>query len=310
MSCRAAQCWRNSEQVGLERIQRQSYRSNRSFFRGGLINEHTKSFRGDLTIDTARTTNKLRNCIVTRSVLGVYVAVSSYDELVRRSLAWAEQGQARAVFFAPVHMIMEAVDHPEFMARLNAADMVNPDGMPLVWALRALGASNAQRVCGPDAMPILLAAAEKAGMPVGFYGGSQAVLATLVAKVRLQNPKLNVAYIESPPFRALSPKEDAAVVDRIVSSGVRLLFVGLGCPKQENWVMKHRDRIPAVMFAVGAAFDFVAGTEHRAPRWMRRCSLEWAFRFASEPRRLAWRYLKHNPRFVLRIFRQLIARSA
>lgn len=275
---------------------------------GGLApTSATVFFEEDSVINRA---GELQNHIVTGSILGVNVAVSSYEEVVRRSLAWAEQGQSRALFFAPVHMIMEAVDHPAFMDRLNAADMVNPDGMPLVWALRALGAGSAQRVCGPDTTSVLLEAAEKAGAPVGFYGGSQAVLDALVAKVHLQYPNLHVVYVESPPFRALTSEEDAVVVDRIASSGARLLFVGLGCPKQENWIMEHRGRVHAVMLAVGAAFDFIAGNERRAPRWMRRCGLEWLFRLACEPRRLFWRYLKHNPRFVFRFLWQLIARPA
>jgi N-acetylglucosaminyldiphosphoundecaprenol N-acetyl-beta-D-mannosaminyltransferase len=186
--------------------------------------------------------------------------------------------------------------------------MVNPDGVPLVWALRALGEKRAQRVYGPDTTVVMLAAAEEAGVPVGFYGGSQAVLDALIARVRLQHPKLNIVFHESPPFRALAPEEDSAVVDRIASSGARLLFVGLGCPKQENWVIDHVGRVPAVMFAVGAAFDFLAGSKLQAPRWMMRCGLEWVFRFAMEPRRLAGRYLKHNPRFVILFLRQLLVR--
>jgi N-acetylglucosaminyldiphosphoundecaprenol N-acetyl-beta-D-mannosaminyltransferase len=179
--------------------------------------------------------------------------------------------------------------------------------MPLVWALRALGESSAQRIYGPDATVALLAAAEKAGVPVGFYGGSQAVLDALIGAVRLRHPNLPVAYAESPPFRALAPEEDQATVERIASSGARLLFVGLGCPKQERWVVEHLGKVPAVMFAVGAAFDFLAGSKLQAPRWMMRCGLEWVFRFATEPRRLAMRYLKHNPRFVIKFLWQLLA---
>jgi len=253
---------------------------------------------------------EMQNDIATRPVLGVHVAVSSYDELVRRSLLWAEQRKSRALCFANVHVIMEAVDNPAFLRGLNSAGMILPDGMPLVWALRALGASKAQRVCGPDATAIMLAAAEKAGVPVGFYGGSPSVLDSLVAAVRLRHPNLKVVFVESPPFRSLTPEEDLAAVDRIASSGARLLFVGLGCPKQENWIVEHLGAVPAVMFAVGAAFDFLAGSKPRAPQWMRRSGLEWVFRLASEPRRLAMRYLKHNPRFVFMFLRQLFAGPA
>jgi N-acetylglucosaminyldiphosphoundecaprenol N-acetyl-beta-D-mannosaminyltransferase len=245
--------------------------------------------------------------LVTHPILGVNIAVSSCDDAVQRCLCWARQRHSCALFFANVHMIMEAADDPFFLGRLNSADVVLPDGMPLAWALRALGESSAQRVCGPDATAALLEAAEKAGVSAGFYGGSQAVLDALVNAVHLRHPKLDVAFAESPPFRALTPEEDAAAVDRIASSGARLLFVGLGCPKQENWVIEHRGRVPAVMLAVGAAFDFIAGSKRRAPRWMGRCGLEWVFRFATEPRRLAWRYLKHNPRFVVFFLWQLLA---
>jgi len=250
------------------------------------------------------------NPFPTRPVLGVNVAVASYDEAIEKSLVWASEGQSRAFFFAAVHMIMETVDDSAFLRRLNSAGTIFPDGMPLVWALHALGERGATRVCGPDFMALMLKAAELAGVPVGFYGGSPATLDALVAAVRLRHPNLNVAYIESPPFRPLTPEEDLAVVDRIASSGTRLLFVGLGCPKQERWIVEHLGRVPAVMFAVGAAFDFIAGGKRRAPGWMQRTGLEWTFRFATEPRRLAMRYLKHNPRFVLRFLRQLLAGPA
>ncbi len=250
------------------------------------------------------------NPFSTRSVLGVNVAVSSYDEAIEKSLVWAGEGQSRALFFAAVHMIMETVDDPAFLRRLNSAGTIFPDGMPLVWALHALGERNATRICGPDFMALMLAAAEQAGVPVGFYGGSPATLDALVAAVRQRHPNLDVAYIESPPFRPLTPEEDLAVVHRIAASGSRLLFVGLGCPKQERWIVEHLGRVPAVMFAVGAAFDFIAGGKRRAPGWMQRCGLEWAFRFATEPRRLAMRYLRHNPRFIFQFLRQLIARPA
>lgn len=254
-------------------------------------------------------TANLQSPISARPILGVNVAVSSYDEVVQRSLAWAARRESRAIVFCNVHMIMEAVDDPAFSRRLNEADLVNPDGMPLVWALRALRQKNARRVCGPDATEVLLAAAQEAEVPVGFYGSSQPVLDALAAVIGRKYPRLKIVFAESPPFRPLSPEEDKAVVARIASSGARLLFVGLGCPKQENWVMEHRGRVPAVMFAVGAAFDFLAGNKARAPHWMQRLGLEWLFRFVTEPRRLAMRYLKHNPRFVIGFLRQLLAQA-
>jgi N-acetylglucosaminyldiphosphoundecaprenol N-acetyl-beta-D-mannosaminyltransferase len=256
------------------------------------------------------TTMQLQELLPIRSVLGVKVAASSYAEIVQKSLRWAEGCQSRALFFCTVHMIMEAYDDPCYRRVLNAADVVNPDGMPLVWALRALGASGAQRVYGPDTTEALLPAAEEADVSVGFYGGSPTVLDALVSIVRIRHPNLRIAFVESPPFRALTPEEDAATVERMIASQVRLLFVGLGCPKQERWVMDHVGRVPAVMFAVGAAFDFLAGTKPQAPRWMMRSGLEWVFRLICEPRRLAVRYLKHNPRFVAYFLQQLASGRA
>jgi N-acetylglucosaminyldiphosphoundecaprenol N-acetyl-beta-D-mannosaminyltransferase len=243
---------------------------------------------------------------LTRSILGVRVAVSSYDEAVRQSLLWAGERQSRALFFSAAHLLMESVDNPVLLRRLNEAGTTFPDGMSLVMALRALGESRAQQVCGPDLMAAMLAAAEAAGVPVGLYGGSRTTLDALLAAVRVQHPNLQLPFIESPPFRTLTTEEDQAVVERITASGARLLFVGLGCTKQEYWIIDHLGRVPAVMFGVGAAFDFIAGSKRRAPRWMSRSGLEWLFRLAAEPRRLTGRYLKHNPRFVLLFLRQLL----
>jgi N-acetylglucosaminyldiphosphoundecaprenol N-acetyl-beta-D-mannosaminyltransferase len=241
-----------------------------------------------------------------REILGVKIAATTYEDVVTQSIAWARRRESRAVCFANVHVLMEAFDDPLFREQLNAADMVNPDGMPLVWSLRALGEHGATRVYGPDATETLLQAAQASCIPVGFYGGSDATLAMLIREVRRRYPQMEIACAISPPFRALSAAEDGEITEEITKSGARMLFVGLGCPKQERWIMAHRGGIPAVMFGVGAAFDFLAGSKPQAPRWMMRNGLEWVFRVASEPRRLAIRYLKHNPRFVVLSLHQLM----
>jgi N-acetylglucosaminyldiphosphoundecaprenol N-acetyl-beta-D-mannosaminyltransferase len=202
-------------------------------------------------------------------------------------------------------MIMEAHDAPAFRAVLDAADLVCPDGMPLVWALRGKGAPEQRRVSGPDLTLELCAAARDAGVPVGFHGGRPEVLAALVPSLRARFPGLDVAYAVSPPFRQLSPDEDAQAVDDINRSGASILFVGLGCPKQERWMAAHRGRVHAVMLGVGAAFDMHAGMLRQAPRLLQRTGLEWAFRLAMEPRRLWRRYAQHNPRFAARILIEL-----
>lgn len=235
----------------------------------------------------------------TCDILGTKIAVSSYAETAATCVQWAKRGESRTVVFANVHVVMEANDNAVLASRLHNTDMVNPDGVPLVWALKAVGERRASRVYGPDATLVILREAEKAGIPVGFYGGSEEALNKLIASVKARFPDLQIVFTMSPPFRAMSAEEDDAVVQQIVASGARMLFVGLGCPKQEHWVAEHRGRIPAVLLAVGAAFDFIAGTKPQAPRWMMKAGLEWIFRLATEPRRLAGRYFKNNPRFIL-----------
>lgn len=243
------------------------------------------------------------------SILGVQVVPSSYGDVVARCVTWAKSGESRTLVFANVHVVMEAFDDAALRASLNAADLVNPDGVPLVWALKLLGNERASRVYGPDCTLAMLQAAEDHGLPVGFYGGSPEVIEKLCSAVREKYRNLKIAVAIAPPFRALTVGEDEAFVEQIRASGARVLFIGLGCPKQERWMMSHAGRIPAVMFAVGAAFDFIAGTKEQAPRWMMRSGLEWMFRLLTEPQRLFRRYLKQNPRFLWHFACQLVSRS-
>lgn len=243
------------------------------------------------------------------NLLRLNMARSNYDEVVKKCVGWAGKNESHCLTFAAVHMVMEAHDKPDYRAKLNTLDMVNPDGMPVVWALRLLGHRSATRVYGPDATVCLLKAAQENGIPVGFYGGSESTLTKLVEQVHAQYPGIKVPYAFSPPFRKLTPEEDAAIVNEINASGARFVFIGLGCPKQEEWMIDHRDRVPAVLLAVGAAFDFLAGTKPQAPRWMMRSGLEWVFRLACEPKRLFGRYFKHNPRFIALVMRQWMSRG-
>jgi N-acetylglucosaminyldiphosphoundecaprenol N-acetyl-beta-D-mannosaminyltransferase len=243
------------------------------------------------------------------SILGVNIASSTYQTVSDKTIEWARRGESRSLVFANVHVIMEAYDDPAYLRCLNSADMVNPDGVPLVWALKLMGKSDATRVYGPDSTLKMIKDAAANDIPVGFYGGSPEVLQTLLTIVKRDNPSLQVPFAMSPPFRELSEAEEAAIVQQISDSGAKILFIGLGCPRQEKWMMRHVGRIPAVMFAVGAAFDFIAGTKKQAPRWMMKTGLEWVFRLVTEPRRLAQRYFKHNPRYVFLVARQLMRRG-
>lgn len=242
----------------------------------------------------------------TTSILGMKVSSTSYGQASSVIGAWAKHGASKYVCIATVNNVMEAYDSPEFQRVMNEADLVTPDGMPLVWALRLLGHKNATRVYGPDLTPIVLQMAADAGIPVGFYGGAPEVLKRLLEVIAQRFPKLQVAYSFSPPFRPMTSQEDEQVIATINESGVRILFIGLNTPKQDYWMAAHKDRVKAVMVGVGAAFDFLAGTKPQAPRWMMPLGLEWLFRLATEPRRLWKRYLKHNPRYVVLLTLQLL----
>ncbi len=234
------------------------------------------------------------------------VDATSYDDATGRLLEWAGRGESRYLCAACVNSVMEAHDSAELMEVMNQADLVTPDGMPLVWALRLLGIPGATRVYGPDLTRTMLAACAREGVPVGFYGGHPEALERLLGFARSTYPGLRIAYSWSPPFRALDPEEDEQAVAAINESGARILFVGLSTPKQDRWMARHRGRVRAVMLGVGAAFDFLGGSKPQAPRWMMGVGLEWLFRMATEPRRLWRRYTRHNPRFVYLFALQLI----
>jgi N-acetylglucosaminyldiphosphoundecaprenol N-acetyl-beta-D-mannosaminyltransferase len=240
-------------------------------------------------------------------ILGVRIHAVTPDAAVQRILEWARAGESRYVCFADVNLIVAAHADAEFARIINGAALATPDGMPLVAALRLLGI-DATRTCGPDSMPLVLAAAERDGVSVGFYGGDEITLDKVLARIRAEHPRLHVAYSYSPPFRALAPDEDATVTAALAASGAQIVFVGLGCPKQERWMAAHSAQVPAVMLGVGAAFDFFAGTVPRAPVWIQRAGLEWAARLMREPARLWRRYLLHNPRFLVLFAKQLLSK--
>jgi N-acetylglucosaminyldiphosphoundecaprenol N-acetyl-beta-D-mannosaminyltransferase len=242
-----------------------------------------------------------------RSVLGMRVDATSYEDATQRIITWANAGGSRTVAVAAVNNVMMAYDDREFMTIMNDADLVTADGMPLVWGLRMLGVPSASRVYGPELTPVVLGRAADEGIPVALVGGTPSVLDALMRCFAEGYPGLQVAYRFSPPFRPMMPEEDQQLVREIEASGARIVFVGLGCPKQERWMAQHRGQISGVMVGVGAAFDFLAGVKPQAPPFMRRAGLEWIFRLATEPRRLWRRYLQQNPRFVALFARQVIA---
>ena len=234
------------------------------------------------------------------------VNVTSLRSAVDMILEWSYERVGRYVCVSNVHMCMEVFDREEYAKTVNGSDLTVPDGKPVVWAQRAMGYSDAQQVRGTDLTIAICQEAEELGIPVGFYGATDDLLNKLGKTLRGEFPKLMIAYTYAPPYRPITNDEDQAHIDGIKESGIRILFVGLGCPKQEIWMVNHKGQINCVMLGVGAAFDFIAGNKKHAPHWMQKIGLEWLFRFLCEPRRLWKRYLKHNPRFVYHFILQLL----
>ena len=239
-------------------------------------------------------------------VVSLDADVCDHASAVARVAALAERGEGSYVCFGTVHMIMESHDSPEFAAKVNAADMIVPDGMPLVWIQRLRGRKNANRVRANDLMIMLCDFAEKHSLRVGFYGGKQEVIDGIIERAAKDFPALIIAYAFSPPFRPLTDEEDAEITARINESEPQILFIGLGCPKQENWMAAHKSKLKCVMLGVGASFDFYAGNVKESPEWLGKLGLEWLYRLTQEPRRLWKRYLILNPRFMWLAIRQLL----
>lgn len=243
---------------------------------------------------------------LTAPVLGAPIDVVSREDALAHIAVWANQRESRMVCFCNVHSLVTAGRNNAFAQALRGADMALADGAPVAWMLRFTGHGEQQRLAGPDLMLRVLAQAQENEQSVFLLGASKATLAVLRQRLIKRFPKLQLVGMLSPPFRALNDEENARIVQHIQRSGAQIVFVAFGCPKQELWMDRHRALVPAVMLGVGAAFDFHAGTLSRAPRWMCRCGLEWLHRLASEPRRLAWRYLDTNTIFLLRAAWQLL----
>jgi N-acetylglucosaminyldiphosphoundecaprenol N-acetyl-beta-D-mannosaminyltransferase len=273
------------------------------------LERKSKAAPNPTEVPTAARSGLLAGSILPRpasaDVLGIRVDATSYTDATERIITWALARESRTVAVATVNNVMLAHGDPRFRSAMRRADLVTPDGMPLVWALRLLGAKRSGRVAGPDLTPAILQRAAADGIPVGFYGGAPHVLERLSTWAEHRFPGLKVAFASSPPFRPLTEAEASRAEDEIVESGARIVFVGLGCPKQELWMDDVRGRIQCVTVGVGAAFDFLTGTKRRAPRILQRLGLEWCFRLACEPRRLWRRYASQNPRFVALFAAQL-----
>ncbi len=245
-------------------------------------------------------------------ILGVPVGILDMPKAVDLIGSWIGDGvpRGRYVCVTDVYNVMLAQQNPRHMDALRGADVVTPDGMPLVWVSWLRGIKETRRVSGPDLMPEICARSEETGWRHYFYGGADGVADKLAATLQAKYPRMQVAGAECPPFRPLTDEERAATIARIKATKADIVWVGLGCPKQEAWMFEHVGRLDGVvLIGVGAAFDFHTGRVARAPLWMQRSGFEWLHRLSSEPRRLWRRYLISAPQFVWLILSETFMRK-
>ncbi len=243
------------------------------------------------------------------TVLRVPLKAVTIPELIVQMEAWIQSGvRGRCITFTNVHVVMEARRDPVFHRILSDEMTFNvPDGMPLIWMGRLRGFNLKRRVYGPDVMHAFCAVAARRGYRHFFYGGAKGVPESLAANLRSEFGGTNIVGMHSPPFRPLTKEEDDAVVRMINEAKPDVLWIGLGCPKQEKWAFEHRSRLNVPIIAsVGQAFDIYSGRTVQAPGWMRDSGLEWLFRLATNPRRLWKRYLVYNSQFLFFVAREMI----
>jgi N-acetylglucosaminyldiphosphoundecaprenol N-acetyl-beta-D-mannosaminyltransferase len=237
-------------------------------------------------------------------VLKTNIHATSYQDACDRIEGWIKTAKSCYVIAANVHVVMTGYVNSAYQQVLDDADLVTPDGMPLVWALRLLGSKHQSRVYGPDLMLAWCDRCSNLGYPIYLYGTTEQTLENLAKNLKQKFPNLVIAGLYAPPFGDNNQIEQD--LNRIQASGAKVIFIGLGCPKQEYWMAQAQGKINAVMIGVGAAFDFHSGIVAQAPRWRMKLGLEWVYRLIQEPKRLWRRYLINNPSFVILFVYQLL----
>ncbi|HIK44276.1 MAG TPA: WecB/TagA/CpsF family glycosyltransferase [Leptolyngbyaceae cyanobacterium M65_K2018_010] len=246
------------------------------------------------------------NSLVSEPILGFSVAVNSFAEQIDQIMEWGQRHLSRIICVANVHMLMEARWNPDFAQVLSQADMLTPDGMPLVWTLNLLRKRRHDRVAGIYILREVCQRASRTGLGVYFLGTDAPTLASMRQRLRQEFPDLVIAGMAPLPFRPPTPEEDHQVVQAINDSGAGVVFVALGCPKQETWMHQHRHKINATMVGLGGVFPIYAGLKKHAPRWVQQSGLEWLYRLVQEPGRLWTRYARTIPPFIYLSARQVV----
>lgn len=239
-------------------------------------------------------------------LISIDISFGTYNRFTEKIVELAKTRRSSFVCVANVHMAMEAWRSIDFATVVNKADIVTPDGMPLVKSLNFLYGLEQERVAGMKLMPDLIAEAELRKLSIFFYGSTDDVLDKIIRRINSEHPDSNIVGTYSPPFRVLTEEEERALVEKINNSGANIVMVALGCPKQELWMARNKGKINAVMIGLGGAFPVYAGIQSRAPEWMQSYSLEWLYRLRQEPRRLFVRYFVTNTLFMVLLAKEVV----
>jgi len=234
-----------------------------------------------------------------RSIFGVNYTPTDYEKASDVIIDKAKQRQSFGVSALAVHGLIECYNSQVLKDKVNKIDMLVPDGQPVRWAINSFYKENLKdRVYGPELTLHVLRKANNEKLNVFLYGSKQETLDKLSAFIQANFPEVSIVGVHADRFRDATQEEDKMDIERINQSSANIVLVGRGCPRQEIWVSDHLGKINAAMMAVGAAFDFHAGTVKQAPHWMQKAGLEWLFRLIIEPRRLWKRYLFTNSKFI------------
>lgn len=235
-------------------------------------------------------------------VLNVRISPLTYAKALQYIKSWMSEGKKTYICVAAVHLVMECQKDKVLLDGVNKAGLVTPDGMPLVWLSKLYGQARVERVYGPTLMLKVCSMAQRKGYKVFLLGGAKGQSKELAQKLTNKFPRLSIVGNRDTPKRPIPTDENNKIIKEINGSGAQVLFVGLGCPYQEHWMIENRDRLNAnVLMGVGAAFDFISGRFKQAPVWMQRMGFEWLFRLLQDPKKLWYRYTLLNAQFLYRV---------
>lgn len=241
-----------------------------------------------------------------KRVISIDISIGKYNEFLNEIIKLAKKKKSNYICVANVHMTVEAYNDKKFQDIVNSAIITTPDGMPIAKAIKVFYNIEQDRVAGMDLFPDLLKESEKHNLKIFLYGSTDKILNKIKKKAKNLYPNLEIIGFYSPPFRELTEEEKEAIINYINSLEPNIVFVSLGCPKQEKWMAEMYGKINALMIGVGGAFLTFSGTQKRAPKWMQDLSLEWLYRLFQEPKRLFKRYAYTNTKFLYLFTKELL----